>query len=70
MLLNENLKVEVNTVINNCGITKAELGRRLEMRPQIVQKILHSKYEFGKWVDLLDAAGYDVEVKIKKKKIQ
>lgn len=67
MLKNENLRVEVNTLIDHCGVSKAELGRRIGARPQIVQKVLNAKFDFGKWVDVLDAAGYDVEVVIKPK---
>lgn len=68
MLKNESLKTEVRTVVNQCGKTKASIARDIGVTPQMIQKILNRDYELGRWVDVLDACGYDVEVRIKKRK--
>lgn len=68
MLLNESLKTEVRTIVKCCDKSQREIAEELGVTPQVVNKMLNRDYELGKWIDILDSAGYDVAILIKPKK--
>ena len=67
MLLNEDLGNEIKSRLKKDGYNLSALGRMMDMKRQKVDRMFHGKLVFGKWIDFLDMAGYDVEVVIKKK---
>lgn len=70
MLKNENLNVEVRTIIRNSGVTGADIAREMGTTRQAIISIYRKKMLDGNeaWIRALDACGYDVEVRIKKRK--
>lgn len=69
MLKNENLRVEVKTIIANSGIRLTDIARAMGVTPQTIVSTYKKKMLDGEenWIKALDVAGYDVEVKIKPK---
>lgn len=70
MLKNKNLNVEVKTTIRNSGMRGVDVAKALGVTPQGIISIYRKKMLDGNeaWIRALDACGYDVEVRIKKKK--
>ena len=69
--MNRDIPTEVKAYINACGKKKAEIARELGITPMRMNSVLtYTKMLTGdeKWILALDAAGYDVEVRIKPKK--
>ena len=73
MLLNRDVPSEVKATINACGMKKVEIARIMEVTKERLNVILtRDKMVQGTeaWIQALDAAGYDVEVRIKPKKVK
>lgn len=73
MLLNKDIPAEVRAYINTCGKKKIEIAKELGITGMRMNSVLtYTKMLDGdeKWIQALDAAGYDVEVRIKPKKVK
>lgn len=70
MLKNENLNVEVKTIIRNSGVKGVDIAKTMGTTRQAIISIYNKKMLDGNeaWIRALDACGYDVEVRIRKKK--
>lgn len=71
MLINRDLPAEVRAYINASTMKKTEIAERMGASRQQLNDILtRFKHLNGNenWIRALDAAGYDVEVRIKPKK--
>ena len=70
MLKNENLRAEVKGIVTGSGIRLVDIARSLNVTPQTIVSVYKKKMLDGNegWIRLLDACGYDVEVRIKKRK--
>lgn len=72
MLKNESLRSEVKGIVAGSGVRLIDIANTLGVKPQSIISIYKKKMLDGNegWIKVLDACGYDVEVKIKKKKEQ
>lgn len=71
MLLNESVPGEVRATINACGMKKVDIARAMGVTKERLNVVLtRDKMVQGTeaWVKMLDAAGFDVEIRIKPKK--
>ena len=72
MLKNKDLPTEVIAVIKSCGMKQVDIARSMGKTRQYLESILRKKMLDGDegWIRALDACGYDVEVRIKKRKTE
>lgn len=67
MLLNNDLGNEVKDVITKSGKSTYRVAKDMGIQPSSLFRMYNSLVIKGLWVDVLDTAGYDVEIVIKKK---
>lgn len=60
----------VRNAVDNSGYSQSDIARTMGVTRQGVNNIFRKQKLTGEeaWIRLLDACGYDVEVRIKKKK--
>lgn len=64
---NKKLKIEIDKLLLDCDITKVELAKRLECKPQQVTNILNKKnFAFSDLQRILNALDCSLYIDIKK----